>query len=165
MSDAALDDLLNAGFRYAMSLTHDPVEAEDVLHDALASVLRKHGPLERAYLFTSIRNRYIDLYRREKRLTFVALEGDREENESPRELPSTDRWEMPDFIGEATLREAMATLRVEEREAMYLNVVEGYTVQEISEMTDRPRGTILSLLHRTRAKLRRKLGESEVGHG
>jgi RNA polymerase sigma-70 factor (ECF subfamily) len=41
---------------------------------------------------------------------------------------------------------------------LYLAVVEGYTAEEIAELTSRPRGTILSLLHRTKAKLCDLLG-------
>ena len=52
----------------------------------------------------------------------------------------------------------MSRLRPEESEALYLNVVEGYTASEISEQTGSPRGTILSLIHRAREKLAKALG-------
>ena len=43
------------------------------------------------------------------------------------------------------------------REDEVLAIVEGYTAHEIADMTQRPRGTILSLLHRTKEKLRNLL--------
>ena len=55
------------------------------------------------------------------------------------------------------LHRALGTLRPDERETLFLAVVEGYTAQEIADMTQRPRGTILSLLHRTKEKLRNLL--------
>ena len=44
-----------------------------------------------------------------------------------------------------------------ERAVLVLSALEGYTAREIGELLDAPRGTILSLMHRTRAKLRRWL--------
>ena len=52
----------------------------------------------------------------------------------------------------------MSKLRPEESEALFLNVVEGYTASEISERTGSPRGTILSHIHRARQKLAKSLG-------
>jgi len=44
-------------------------------------------------------------------------------------------------------------LRPNEREALYLNAVEGYTAREIAKQTDMPRNTVLSLIFRARKKL------------
>lgn len=162
VADPELDELLNSGYRYALSLSHDPHEAEDLLHDACVNILDSGGPMQKGYLFTTIRNRFIDRYRRSRRVLFMSLESDREEDERNQEIPSDDRWEMPDIIASDHLRDALAELRPEERETIYLAVVEEYTAQEIADMTDRPRGTILSLLHRTRNKLRKSLSERKV---
>ena len=40
---------------------------------------------------------------------------------------------------------------------LVLSAIEGYTAREIGELLNAPRGTVLSLMHRTRAKLRRWL--------
>ena len=160
--DKNLDELLNSGFRYALSLSHDPQEAEDLLHDACVNILDSDGPMQKGYLFTTIRNRFIDRYRRSKRVLFMSLEGDRDDDGRPQEVPSDERWQMPDIIASDHLHDALAELRPDERETIFLAVVEEYTAQEIADMTDRPRGTILSLLHRTRNKLRKSLSEREV---
>jgi DNA-directed RNA polymerase specialized sigma24 family protein len=47
----------------------------------------------------------------------------------------------------------LASIRPEEREAIYLNIVEGYTAQEIAEITETSRNSILSLIHRGKKKL------------
>ena len=57
------------------------------------------------------------------------------------------------------LERALGRLRAEERELLYWAWVEGRTAQEISELTERPRGTVLSALHRAKQKLRRELAE------
>lgn len=152
----ALDaSLLQSGYRYALSLTHDGAEAEDLLQDACVAVVRRAGRWEKAYLFAVIRNRFIDRYRRNKRILFVSLETNAEAYEI------TGSWEIPDVIEADKLNRALADLRVEEREALFLAFVAGYTAEQIAGMTRRPRNTVLSLLHRGKQKLRRLLEDIE----
>jgi RNA polymerase sigma-70 factor (ECF subfamily) len=60
---------------------------------------------------------------------------------------------------------ALGHLRPREREALYLSAVESYTAQEIADLTGSPRGTVLSLLHRAKGKLREILGPRGASHG
>ncbi len=57
---------------------------------------------------------------------------------------------------------ALATLRPVEREPLFLSAVEGFTAREIGELTDRPRGTVLSLIHRAKGKMRAALAAREA---
>lgn len=156
-----MDEVLQSGFRYAVSLTHDQVEAEDLLQDACVSILNIDGPWEKAYFFTTIRNRFIDRYRRNQKVLFLPLEGEKDGETLPQHV-AVEEWSAPDVLENGALERALAELRAEERETMFLAVVEGYTAQEIADMTGRPRGTILSLLHRTKAKLRKTLEGMDV---
>ena len=143
---AETEELLQRGFRYALSLTHDESGAEDLLQDAFVAILRRNGPRTLPYLITTIRHRFIDLYRRERLVVMQSLD------ETPEDELGLDA---PDkSIDAAHLDAALATLRPQEREALYLAAVEDYTAQEIADLTGRPRGTILSLIHRARGKLR-----------
>src|SRR6266571_1052258 len=146
---AGINTLLESGYRYAFSLAHDSAEAEDLLQDACLSILASGASWERPYLFATIRNRFIDRYRRNRKILFLSLER---EDEAGDDMEETN-WEAPDVLQNGALGRALAALRVEERETLFLAVVEGYTAEEIGELTSRPRGTILSLLHRTKAKL------------
>jgi RNA polymerase sigma-70 factor (ECF subfamily) len=157
----AFDEILQSGFRYAYSLTHDHAEAEDLLQEACVSILNISGPWERAYVFTTIRNRFIDRYRRNQKVLFLPLEGERD-GESVDNQFAIEPWDAPDYLSNGQLDRALEMLRPEERETVFLAVVEGYTAQEIADMTNRPRGTILSLLHRTKQKLRRFLEGLDV---
>ncbi len=150
MSDE-IDALLNAGYRYAYALAHDAGEAEDLLQDACVSILAAGGAWERPYLFATIRSRFIDRYRRNRKILFLSLDANDERYEE--DLADVN-WEAPDVLESGMLERALGSLRAEEREALFLAVVEGYTAEEIARLTARPRGTILSLLHRTKAKLR-----------
>lgn len=159
MKDDEVDDLLHRGFRYAMALTHAAEEAEDLVHDACVAMIRSGASWEKGYLLTTIRNRFIDKYRRNRRLLFVPME---ESGDVPEE--ETDAGER-DYLLSGMLEEALGELRPDERETLFLAVVEGYTAQEIAELTSRPRGTVLSLLHRTKQKLRSLLARRTGAEG
>jgi DNA-directed RNA polymerase specialized sigma24 family protein len=51
------------------------------------------------------------------------------------------------------LEALLMQLRPDERGALYLNAVEGYTAREIAKQTDMPRNTVLSLIFKARKKL------------
>ena len=148
-----MDELLNRAYRYALSLTHDADQARDLVQDASLSVARRGGPWHAGYLLTAIRNRFLDLRRRP-----LLFDADADETA----LGGPDDGLAPDssapFASEA-LTSVLSELRESEREVLFLHAVEGLTASEIGALTERPRGTVLSLLHRTKKKLRARLGE------
>jgi RNA polymerase sigma factor (sigma-70 family) len=137
-------NLLQAGYRFALSVSHDEDQAKDLVQEAWAKLWGRYDPITKSLLFTTIRNRWVDEHRRHRLTVF-----DDAEPESTETSP-----EVAASFGE--LHTALGTLRPEEREALFLSAVEGYTAQEIAELSARPRGTVLSLLHRAKAKLRRE---------
>lgn len=148
--EVELEDLLQRGYRYALSLTHDRHRAEELVQDACVSLLRSGGQWRVASLFTAIRHRLIDQLRR-KALTMQSLENGMEgalESYAAR-APADE----PD----EELGQALSILRPDERELLFLSAVEEMSVAEIAELTQRPRGTILSLLHRAKHKVRQFL--------
>ena len=146
-----LSELLQRGYRYAYSLTHHKSTAEDLLQDAWVAVLQARGPHTTGYLFSAIRSRFLNHNKRERLVSMIALD------DAPTEHGQYD----PDPLlraDTAAMDAALARLRPVEREVLFLSAVEGYTAEEIAQNTRQPRGTILSLLHRARLKLRRALG-------
>ena len=155
-----LDELFQRGFRYALALAHDPDQAADLLQDACVSCLRASSPWRVGYLFAAIRSRFIDQYRR-RMLCVVETTG--EEGALERAGAAYDPRDDEVFAADHdSLDRALGALRVEEREALYLAAVEGYTAREIAVVTGRPRSTILSVIHRARRKLRDRLQESRI---
>lgn len=149
-----LNELLDRGLRYALSLTHDRCDAEDLLQDAATAMLAKGAEWEIYYLFATIRNRFIDRCRRTQRVTFVSLES------HPSFAEACETHEVADCLERNRLHGALASLRDDERETLFLSVVEGFTAEEIARFTGRARGTVLSVIFRAKRKLRTMLDES-----
>ncbi len=144
--------MLQAGFRFALSLTHHTHDAEDLTQQSWLNLARRHGQVrDKSLLFRTIRNLFYDQYRRGKIVVFEPLEDDHVE------LAADDGSESAPAKGDLDV--LLAGLRVVEREALFLNCVEGYTAEEIAKLTGQPRGTVLSLLSRAKRKLRRTAAE------
>jgi len=142
---ANLSDLLHHGYRYALSITHNTTQAEDLLQDAWVAIMQADGPLNKNYLFSAIRSHFINQNKRDRLVPMVPLETDEIEDQQN---------ELFFEIDNETLAHSLKTLRPVEREALFLSAVEGYTAQEIANHTKQPRGTILSLIHRAQKKVR-----------
>jgi RNA polymerase sigma-70 factor (ECF subfamily) len=145
---------LQKGYRYALALTHQPADAEDLVHEAWLNLCRRYGRVDsNAVLITAVRNLFIDQCRRKKIVQFESLD-----------LP--DLPEMPALAEsepgvQGDLAALLAILRPVEREAVFLHYYEGRTAEEIGQLTHQPRGTVLSLLHRAIAKLREAATQSD----
>lgn len=151
-STTNIEPLLQNGYRYALSLTHDSQLAEDLLQTACLKISRKGGPWNIRYLITTLRNAHIDNIRRAGKLDFYPIDEEDLVGDVDLMLSSFD----------PELESALAQLQDDVRELLYLSVVEDYTVTELAELTQRPRGTILSILHRTKKNLRALLTSSPI---
>ena len=140
-------ELLQAGFRYGMALSHRVEDAEDLVQEAWLHLTRRYGTVaSRALLFTTVRNLFIDQCRRRKIVHFESLDLP-----EPPVLPAPPAEE-PGLPGD--LAALLGALRPAEREAVFLHYYEGRTAEEIGQLTGQPRGTVLSLLHRAILRLR-----------
>jgi RNA polymerase sigma-70 factor (ECF subfamily) len=136
-------ELLQAAFRYAFSLTHHQHHAEDLVQSAWLKLLSMKAKIPaKSLLFVTIRHLFFDDLRRRKIVSFRELDEEQVSTCQSAKLASSNDVD--------TL---LSELRPEEREALFLHEVEGYTASEISRMTGQPRGTVLSLMHRARERL------------
>ncbi|MBV8774295.1 MAG: sigma-70 family RNA polymerase sigma factor, partial [Deltaproteobacteria bacterium] len=106
-------------------------------------------------------NLAIDLRRRERRHTFVR--GEEAETEIER-LPSSAGDTFAEFSRaelNQRLRAALDELTPEHRAVILLREVEGLSYDEISDMLQCPRGTVMSRLHYARNRLRAILKTAE----
>jgi len=147
-SDQAIEPLLQAGYRYALSLTHHHYEAEDLVQEAWMRLWSQKGKMpDQSLLFTAIRNLFIDRCRRANIVVFESVEEDALGGDGKTHVPG----------GALDLDIILAGLRTEEREALFLNVVEGYSASEIAEQTKCSRNTVLSLIHRAKQRVADRL--------
>ena len=142
-----LKDILNRGFRYALALTHHEEDAFDLVQNAYLKICEQKKPLVIPYLIATIRNIHIDNARK-KTTRFKWL--NRQNNK---------KHYVQKFRVEPVLEQHLAQLKVRDRKILVLSVVEEYTAREISELLGISRNTVLTILSRTKKKLKSQLEE------
>lgn len=145
-----LEDLLNRGFRYSLSLTHNEDHAFDLVQNAYLKICEQNKPLIISYLITTIRNSYID-QKRKQATKFKWLNN----------FNFKKSYNPPNNV-EPTLEKLLANLKDRDREILLLSVVEEYTAKEIGELLGIPRNTVLTVLSRTKKKLKSQLEEKII---
>lgn len=146
--DKDLEEFLNRGYRYALSLTNSEDNAFDLVQSAYLKLREKNKPLITAYFIRTIRNLHIDKQRKQ----LVQLKWMNDSN--------TNNHYFPQIGVEPFLEKLLAKLPTQNREILFLSVVEEYTAQEIADLLKMPRGTVLSILSRTKKKLKSALEEN-----
>jgi len=136
-------------YRYAFFLCRDEALAEDLTQETFLRAwrflpgLRDDGKAK-SWLFTTVRREHA---RQFERYRPVMDEIDLER------VPDGDA-DTPEVLA---LRQAMLRLPDKYREALTLQVIGGYTGQEIAQLLDIPRATVNTRLFRARNRLRRDL--------
>ena len=142
--------------RYARALTGDRAWADDLVQDVTERALGRSAAFRvgsnlRAWLFTIMRNLYIDQLRGRRD---IAVDDE------------TAPWrQMAAPVGEVDglvlrdVQRALYCLPVEQREVMLLVCVEDMSYQEASAVLNVPTGTVMSRLSRAREHMRVMLGE------
>lgn len=152
---------LNRLYRYCLALAGETELAFDLVQTATENALRASGgetkPL--TYAFRIARNAYIDIYRKSKRRPLVSI-SDEEEESGAVVLTSGFASLESVLIDRQQLEQLLAHLESQERELLYLWAVEGYSVGEIAEMWQCPRGTLLSRIHRLRQRIQANIAEA-----
>jgi len=141
-------------------------DAEDVVQDALVSAWRSLASFEgtsfKAWLFRIARNRAIDLIRAQNRRAELPLDPPDDETGDPgwRE-PAAGGPELSDLAAgheaRAAVEAALALVPVEQRDALLLRDVEGFSYEEIAVITVSEIGTVKSRIHRARVAVRNEL--------
>jgi len=138
-------------FRFAFWLSRDRTLAEDIVQETLLRAWRARDELRderavRAWLCTIARREHARLYER-KRLPVVDIDG-LIAREEPM-LAVTDEAELED------LREAIFRLDDDYREPLVLQVLLGYTTEEIAQHMGLSTAAVLTRLFRARNRLRK----------
>ena len=136
--------------RFAHWLARDRAVAEDVVQESLLRAWRSRSSLKeatsaRAWLLTIVRREHARLYER-KRLEMVSLDDEIEHNSAA--FSTADDSEIQ------TLRAAIMKLPLEYREPLVMQVLGGFSTDEIAQELSLSSTAVLTRLFRARNKLR-----------
>lgn len=157
---------LDSLYNFAIRLTSDPTDAEDLVQDTMVKAFRffssyEKGTNAKAWLYRILKNSYINQYRRKSKRP---SEVDFDEVSSFYETIRADQTDTSDLqdrlyrdMLDDTVTRALDQLPEDFRSVVMLCDVEGFTYEEIANMLDVPIGTIRSRLHRGRNLLRSSL--------
>ena len=168
---------LDALYRYALRLTRNEKDAEDLLQDTFLRAYRfwekyKKGSNCKAWLFRIMKNQFLNRIDKSKRAPDQTSLDDTEEwylygqlKDGGAETVKNDPakiFEIKDW-GEQ-IQEAIDRLPDEFKEPLVLYDGEGLSYQEISELLELPIGTVRSRLNRARKKLQKDLAPVMLEH-
>ncbi|MFQ5653417.1 MAG: sigma-70 family RNA polymerase sigma factor [Planctomycetota bacterium] len=164
-------------YRLALSLAHDPEDAEDLLQETYLRAFRsfrtfREGTNCRAWLLRICRNHFFDLCRhRRRRPRRESIDG--VQPAAPEEMPGAgpdDERPQDTAVGGSEhlsdeVNTALSELCEEFRVSLLLCDLLGLKYNEIAETLRVPLGTVRSRISRARAVLRQRLEPFARAHG
>ncbi len=165
--------LLGPMYGAAMRLTRNPNDAEDLVAQTVERAWRAFDSFEpgsnlKAWLYRILTNTFISNYRKQQREPqTVSADASDDFNlyDVLVEQNLTPEAEFLDQLPDEQVKAALEGLPEQFRTAVLLADVEGFSYQEIADITDVPVGTVMSRLHRGRKALQRALWEYARAHG
>ena len=147
---------------FALKMTNDADESEDLIQDTLLKAFRffdkfEKGTNAKAWLFQIMKNSFINNYRKTTKEPFKVDYDDVQNfyETIKSEDVKTQHYENDAFsdILDDEIAKALSILPDDFRTVVFLSDIEGYTYEEIADFIDCPVGTVRSRLHRARKML------------
>ena len=168
-SEHAILDNLSALYGFAMTLTRDHTDAEDLVQEACLRAIKgmTHTAIKsdpKVWLFTILRNVWINEWRRRANGPEFILLGKHRVDGGPLQAWLSDERERPEDhfernVTSGKIRLAISGLPEMFREVVVLRYFEGFSYRQIASILGCPAGTVMSRLNRARAELRSILDE------
>lgn len=148
-------------FKYGVALAGNEDDAFELLQQSIENFIRaqkstidkNHILKPAAYVRRSIKNLFIDKMRHDQKFNHI----DYDDCELEPILITEDHSIEEILITKQDFQSCWAMMNVDERDLLYLFAIEGYTVQEIADDLGVKKGTLLSKIHRLKARLRTQL--------
>jgi RNA polymerase sigma-70 factor, ECF subfamily len=158
----------DALYNTAVRLTRNPSEAQDLVQETFLKAFRFYHRFEpgtniKAWLFTILRNTYINVYRkaaRQQQVDFDQVAPFYADTADP--LVWEDRSTVEDMLRHLVqddVKRALTALPDDYRMVVLLADLEDFAYKEIAEIVGCPVGTVMSRLFRGRRLLRKSLAE------
>jgi RNA polymerase sigma-70 factor (ECF subfamily) len=167
--DGALADLYDRyapmALGLALRIVRDPLEAEDVVHDAFVAIVERADQYraERgsvvAWLVATVRNLALDRTRRRTRRAQITEEELRHEPVDAVPDPESIFWMERERVA---VRRALEQLSRSQRETLEIAFFEGLSYPEIAQRQNIPLGTVKSRAARALSALRAALDGAEL---
>ncbi|MBN1279932.1 MAG: sigma-70 family RNA polymerase sigma factor [Chlorobiaceae bacterium] len=157
---------INSLYNYALHLTMNPDDAEDLVQETYLKAYKFFNSFERgtnckAWLFKILKNNYINRFRKNSREPGkVDYDLIKDFYHSIKDVRSDTSEADSDYFHSLMHEEvyqALQSLPEEFREVIQLCDIEGFTYEEIANMVESPIGTVRSRLYRGRKLLRGQL--------
>jgi RNA polymerase sigma-70 factor (ECF subfamily) len=155
-----LDEVFDGLYGYAMVLSRDRTEAEDLVQETCVRAVKaieslQPGSNAKSWLFTILRNIWLNQVR-QRRAAPQIVELDVDESTLGLAVEaSKDPYALyVSKVERAQVRQAIQQLPDEFREIIVLREYEELSYQEIASLLGCPAGTVMSRLGRARSKLR-----------
>ncbi|TLU82984.1 MAG: sigma-70 family RNA polymerase sigma factor [Chlorobium sp.] len=157
---------INSLYNYALHLTMNPDDAEDLVQETYLKAYRFFNSFERgtnckAWLFKILKNNYINSFRKNsKEPGKVDYDLIKDFYHSIKDTRTDTTEAEADYFHTLMHEEvymALQSLPEEFREVIQLCDIEGFTYEEIANMVESPIGTVRSRLYRGRKLLRAQL--------
>ena len=160
MHDTELLQFIDGLYGYAMALTRNQHDAEDLVQETFIRAFRGKGNLRegsnvKAWLFTILKNIYLNQIRKQRTAPRV-IEIDADEANADIVVEES-RDPLAQYVSEVEREhvvEAIQQLPAEFREVILLREFEDLSYQEIAGVLGCPVGTVMSRLARARSRLR-----------
>lgn len=170
-----LEPLRDSLYRYAKRMAWDDDQVADIVQEAVMTAWREFGRFEqetnfKAWMFKILINTIYRLNKRVVRQRTATL--DESSPDLSMTLERENTWasllESPERVMQLLderLVQALDRLGADERQCLLLRILEGFSYKEIASMMDIPLGTVMSHVHRARAKLRERLSTLAIEYG
>jgi RNA polymerase sigma-70 factor (ECF subfamily) len=137
-------------YRYAYWLCRDRFVAEDLVQETYARAWSARGSLRdelaaKSWLYTILRNEYARLHERK-----------RFDIDDAQELDALEDQRLRSVSADLEMRQALHALPESYREPLLLQVLGGFTCEEIATMMNLTPGAVMTRLTRARQVLRRE---------
>jgi RNA polymerase sigma-70 factor, ECF subfamily len=165
---------MDALYNFALRMTSDPDDANDLLQETYLKAYRFFDKFERgtnckAWLFRIMKNSFINIYRRVSKEPDKVDYDDVEEFYHSIRAASTDPNDLEERLFSNLLDDdvskALEDLPEDFRTVVILCDIEAFTYEEIADFVECPIGTVRSRLHRGRKMLRAKLFDYAKNRG